>query len=139
MEPSAVPDFSAEFTYQTSRSGGKGGQNVNKVETAASAVWKPLESALLPVDIKDRLLQKLASRLNKDGSVSVRATDTRSQLENRRLAAARLQSVIARALHVPKKRKASKPSKAAVVARLENKARASAKKRSRSSESWREG
>lgn len=131
-----TPDITPEISYQTSRSGGKGGQNVNKVETAVTANWSVAQSILLDEVQRARLLEKLSHRLDKQGVVSVRATDTRSQLENKALAAKRLQAVVDKALVVEKPRKKTRPGKGAVIARLESKARESRKKEDRRKERW---
>jgi len=124
-------DISPELSYRTSRAGGKGGQNVNKVETAAEALWPISASGLFSEEEKALLLQKLAGRINADGFLSVRATDSRSQLENKALAAARLQALVEAALVKPKPRKKWRPSKAAIEKRLESKRREGEKKAQR--------
>jgi ribosome-associated protein len=114
-------DLTPEVQWRTSRSGGKGGQNVNKVETAVEALWKVSASTRLNDDQKQRLLEKLHSRINKDGQVTVRASSSRSQLENKALALEKLHQLVEAALYVPKSRKATKPSKAVKERRLQAK------------------
>ncbi len=116
-----MTDLSPEILWRSSRSGGSGGQNVNKVETAAEARWKVADTLLFEEEEKARLLQKLAHRISKDGFLSVRASDTRSQLENKSLALKRLQVLVEKALFIPQTRKATKPSKAAQRKRIEDK------------------
>jgi ribosome-associated protein len=116
---------------RTTRASGAGGQHVNKTESRVEVVWNVASSGVLDEVRRARLLERLAGRLTGDGELRVVASDTRSQLQNRVLAEARLAEVVRRALVVPKVRKATRPSRAAKEARLEGKKRQSEKKRVR--------
>lgn len=114
-------DFLSELLFQSSRSGGKGGQNVNKVETRVEARWHVTNSQLINQEQKERILLKLAKQISKDGFLMVQCSDTRSQLENKSIAIERIHSIVSKALHVAKKRKTTKTTKSAVEKRLTGK------------------
>ena len=122
--------------YKTSRSGGKGGQNVNKVSSKVELLFSISDSTLFTDDEKLLLNTKLQSRLNKDGFLQVVCDEERSQYLNKETALNKLNDILVKALHQPKKRKASKPSKAAKAARLDDKRRAALKKISRSTKGF---
>ena len=121
----------AELEYRVSRSGGPGGQHVNTSSTRVEVWWDVANSPSLSPEQRARLLQKLASRLDSAGRLRLVSTGTRSQLRNKEDVTERLRSVVAAALVVPKKRKATKPSRAAKATRLEAKRRRAATKRRR--------
>jgi ribosome-associated protein len=116
-----VIDFSSEIFYRTARSGGKGGQNVNKVETMVEALWEVAGSKYFTDEEKARILQKLATKLNKEGCLHTRSSETRSQLENKEIATSKLLVLVRKSLEKPKPRKATRPSKAVRERRLDSK------------------
>lgn len=120
-----------ELTVRASRAGGPGGQHVNTSSTRVEVTWNVRRSAAVSEVQRARLVQALSSRLDGEGSIRVVASDTRSQRQNRELAELRLADVVRRALVVPRKRKATKPTRASVERRLEGKKRSGAKKRER--------
>ena len=125
-----------ELDVRVSRSSGAGGQHVNKTSSRVEIFWNIANSRALTGEQRVRLREKLASRLTSEGSVRVVASDTRSQTRNRELAEQRLAELVARSLIVPRKRKPTKPTKAAKEARLDAKRRQSSKKRERSERSF---
>jgi len=124
-------DLQKEVTYKTSRSGGKGGQNVNKVSSKVELLFDITQSNLFDEQQKALLLTKLQSRLNRDGHLQVMSEEERSQYLNKERALEKLQLILTHALHKPKTRKATKPSKAMIEARLAKKKIQSAKKATR--------
>lgn len=121
-------DLSAEISYKTSRSGGKGGQHVNKTETKVTLVFNVQNSNLLTAIQKERILLKLRNRISQEGNLIISNSESRSQLKNKELVTQQMYSILQKALLVNKKRKPSKPSKAANAKRLLKKKRLSEKK-----------
>jgi ribosome-associated protein len=123
-----------ELEWTAVRSGGPGGQNVNKLSTKVELRFDVTASAALTSAVKARLLARAASRLDAGGKLLVTADTTRSQSQNLELARERLAELVRAALVAPKKRRPTRPSRAARERRLETKRQVSEKKRSRKAE-----
>ena len=121
----------AELDAKATRAGGPGGQHVNTSSTRIELRWNVRTTRALDDARRDHVLSRLAARLDADGNVRVVASEFRSQRQNREAAEERLAALVRQALHVPKKRKATKPSRAAKAKRLDEKRKHSDKKRQR--------
>ena len=125
----SIPLSELQFRFATS--GGPGGQHANKSETRVILSFDVLNSPSLDEQTRRLLLEKLASRLDKNGVLQISVQDSRSQKQNRETAVSRFQTRIAQALIIPKKRRKTKPSRAAKEKRLIRKKQKSNLKRQR--------
>jgi ribosome-associated protein len=120
-----------EFRFEFARSGGPGGQNVNKVNSKAVLRWLPSESPSLPPAVRDRLLRVLASRLTKEGELLVTSQLTRDQSRNVEDCLEKVRELVLAAARPPKPRRPSRPTLASKVRRVEAKLRRSTRKQLR--------
>jgi ribosome-associated protein len=118
-----------ELHFMASRSGGPGGQNVNKVNSKISLRFEIRQSQILTDDEKEIISQRLSSYLTKDGILYISSQESRSQLENKQAVLAKLDALLAKAFEKRKARKKSKPSQAVIKKRIESKKRLSEKKK----------
>lgn len=121
----------SEIRFKASRSGGPGGQHVNTSSTRVELSWNVHDSTALDDERRARLVERLAARLDKDGNLRIVSSAHRSQSRNREDAERRLAEAVARALRVQKKRRRTRPSRAAVEARLDAKRKRSERKQQR--------
>lgn len=126
----------SEYTIEFARSGGPGGQNVNKVSSKAQLRWRVGASTVLSDEQKARVREKLKNRLTNNDEILVVAEDERSQAQNREQVIVRFQELIARALHIPKKRRPTKPTRSSKEKRLHAKKIISERKKLRQNKNF---
>lgn len=120
-----------ELAFKTMRSGGPGGQHVNKTESKVEVTFNIETSKALSSTEKERLLKKIGNRLSAEGEVSIQCSDTRSQHRNKKIAIDRLIELLHQHLKVSKRRKKTKPSRSAIERRLKAKKHQKLKKNNR--------
>lgn len=116
-----MKDFTKEFQFKTSRSGGPGGQNVNKTETKVELIFDVENSTLLSAEQKELVVKNLASRIADDGMLHLSRSSERSQLRNKERVIEKFYELLEKALTPKKKRLPVKPSKAQKEKRIKSK------------------
>lgn len=124
-------DLTNELQFKTTRSGGKGGQNVNKLETSVQVFWSIAESKLITEEQKSILRSKLANKINKNDELVLFSSAYRSQLENKQDVINKLHQLVRQSLVRRNKRKTTKIPKSVIEYRLTQKKLNSERKQNR--------
>ena len=124
-----IPDDELVFTY--ARSGGPGGQNVNKVASKATLRWNVAANATIPLAVRDRLRQQQANRITVEGELVIHGQLYRDQPRNAEDCLERLRAMLAEALHVPTPRRPTRPTRGSKRRRLADKKANSERKQQR--------
>ncbi|WP_317130528.1 alternative ribosome rescue aminoacyl-tRNA hydrolase ArfB [Pedobacter polaris] len=127
----AKEELIKEVTFKTSRSGGKGGQNVNKVSSKVELIFNLQQSSFFTDEEKTLLNERLANRLDIEGNLHIVSQEDRSQLLNKQRTILKLTNLLTKSLQVQKKRKPTKIPKGVIEKRLNNKSITSSKKENR--------
>ena len=126
-----MKDFTKELTYKTSRSSGAGGQNVNKVETSVTVMWNVAESECFSIEGKEMIFDKLKNRINSEGILQLTVSESRTQLQNKKIATDKILEIVEKSLFIPKNRKPTKPSRSKIAKRKKANKHLSEKKENR--------
>ena len=126
-----MKNFTNELTYKTSRSSGAGGQNVNKVETSVTVMWNIAGTEFFKEEEKELIALKLKNRINLEGILQLTVSESRTQLQNKKIVTEKILDLVNKSLVKPKLRKPTKPSKRQVEKRIQAKKQLSEKKENR--------
>jgi ribosome-associated protein len=126
----------SELQFRFSRSGGPGGQHVNRSETRVELLFDVANSPSLTDAQRERILERLGHIIDQDGVLHLTSSESRSQHQNREAVMVRFRNLLQSALRRRKVRRPTRPSQAGVERRLEEKRRRSAKKKSRQTPEW---
>ncbi|MCK0130219.1 aminoacyl-tRNA hydrolase [Flavobacteriaceae bacterium F08102] len=126
-----LADLLSELSFKATRSGGAGGQHVNKVSSKIELSFDLLNSKVFSVEQKELLCKNLSSKLTNDNKLILFCDETRSQHKNKNLAIQRFITLIKQGLIAPKKRKPTKPSKASIRKKIQDKKKHADKKQLR--------
>lgn len=129
-------DFSSEFQFQASRSGGAGGQNVNKVSTKVELRFNVPNSAVLDETQKELLQKKCKNQINSEGELIIVSQEERTQLRNKNTVIKKFKDLLVKSLTIPKKRLKVTPTASMIAGRLKNKKMDSEKKANRGKVSY---